>query len=432
MTSPTTLDTYQALDRTLERLFSLDVERTDLEPTTGDPLEIRTEEWRSRNWQAHPPEATTNTDAELRNLVAERIERFPYVDRSFFGTLLPADRDVPENLRFRYPVFTPKRPGTTEGSADGAAYGAGSPTAATEQPDRFDRAVILLHGLNEKSWGKYLPWAYRLAQHTACPVIMFPIAFHMNRAPAVWSDPRAMSRISRERGRRFPAVEATSFVNAALSHRVHFAPHRFLTSGLQTYYDITDLIRRIRCGEHPLFAEGARADIFAYSIGATLAELLLFSDPAGLFASSRGFLFCGGAVLDRCAPVSKAIIDSEAHRALRTFFDRLVTGSSRIDPALGADGLRAWELEIARSLLFHDRFRGFREKTARAVGDRITMLAMAGDRVFPPEWLADSWTAADGSQLFEVERAAPDYDYAHERPFPRGEAARPAAEEFFE
>ncbi|MFP4206742.1 MAG: hypothetical protein ACLFSP_11585, partial [Spirochaetaceae bacterium] len=75
MTSPTTLDTYQALDRTLERLFSLDVGRTDLEPTTGDPLEIRTEEWRSRNWQAHPPEAITNTDAELRNLVAERIER---------------------------------------------------------------------------------------------------------------------------------------------------------------------------------------------------------------------------------------------------------------------------------------------------------------------------------------------------------------------
>lgn len=418
MSTQIATDTYQALHTALGTIFTLDREQIDLESQTGRPAEIVTREFRSTNWGVHPPENEENTNPAFRRVVGDYIERYPYSERNFFGQLQPSDRDVPENLRFRYPVFVP-------GRARNSAAGEGG------RAD-FDGAIILLHGLNEKSWLKYLPWALELAEKTARPVVLFPIAFHMNRAPAAWSNPREMIGVSRERRRVFAGVEKSTFVNAALSHRVQFAPHRFLTSGLQSYYDVTDLARHIRSGADRLFKEGARVDIFGYSIGATLAELLLLSDPAGLFADSRAFLFCGGSVMDRTNPVSKAIMDGEAHRGLLRFLEQLVSDARDSLPR-GIAALKAglWEVEIARSLLFTNTLRNVREKAMRAVGDRIAALAMVKDRVFPPAGLEASWQATDGSMLMNITTAAPDFDYAHEQPLPVDSPAPAAVDRFF-
>lgn len=404
MSTRTHTRTYGALYDTLTRTFSLEHDHINLEEATGSAVEVITREFASSNWRVHPAEDEQNTDPEFRRLVADYIEEYPYSRRNFFRPLQPSDRDVPENLRFRYPVFVP-------------ATGRGARRSGADQG--FEGATILLHGLNEKSWDKYLPWALRLVEETGRPVILFPIAFHMNRAPAAWAAPREMMGVVRERRRLFPDVAASSFVNAALSHRVQFAPHRFLTSGLQSYYDVTDLVRVIRSGDDELFRQGARIDLFGYSIGATLTELLLLSDPAGLFADSRAFLFCGGSVLDRTAPVSKAIIDSAAQGGLQRFFERLVSDARHAIPR-GVEVLKAglWEIEVAKSLLFTDRLRNIREKAARAVGNRIAALAMMKDRVFPPAGLRESWTAADGAMLMDITAADPAYEYAHEQPFP--------------
>jgi pimeloyl-ACP methyl ester carboxylesterase len=286
-------------------------------------------------------------------------------------------------------------------------------------PAPYDAATVLLHGLNEKSWNKYLPWAARLAEQTGRPVILFPIAFHMNRAPRTWSNPREMIGVSRERRRLFPGVEASTFVNAALSHRVQFAPHRFVTSGLQSYYDVTDLVRGIRSGNDALFSEGARVDVFGYSIGATLAQLLLMSDPAGLFADSRAFLFCGGSVFDRTNPVSKAIMDGEAYRGLQGFLSRLVSNARSAVPR-GVEVVRAglWEVEVAKSLLFVDRLRSVREKAMDAISSRVAVLGMMKDRVFPSSGIEESWTAGNGRKIVDITVGDPAYAYAHERPFP--------------
>ncbi len=435
MSTHATVGTYQTLCDTLERVFDLGDGRTgghtgaaaadhtgtaghtgaaaadhiDVEPDTGSPLELVSYPFSSANWRVHPAEDARNTDSAYRDIVSEHIERFPYSERNFFHRLQPSDRDVPENLRFRYPVFVPK------------------PATA-----RFDRAIVLLHGLNEKSWSKYLPWAHRLAEQTGRPVILFPIAFHMNRAPRVWSNPREMITVSHERKRLFPGVEASSFVNAALSHRVHFAPHRFLTSGLQSYYDVTDLVRSIKSGTHELFTEGARVDVFGYSIGAMLSQLLLLSDPAGLFADSRAFLFCGGSVMDQTQPVSKAIMDSEAHRALHRFSERLLADSEPTVPR-GVQALQGgvWEVETAKSLLLTEPMRAVRERAARTVGHRMTALAMMKDRVFPPAGITASWQTADGTMLMEVDTADPPYEYAHERPFPTDSEAPSEVDRFF-
>ncbi len=84
-------------------------------------------------------------------------------------------------------------------------------------------AIILLHGLNEKDWNKYLPWAYKLMKLTGKQVVLFPIAFHMNRSPAKWIDPRFLRTANKERKQIFPKVANSSFANIALSARHQFA-----------------------------------------------------------------------------------------------------------------------------------------------------------------------------------------------------------------
>ena len=411
MTTKTAVDSYTTLSHTLADLFALDRDRIDVEPATGAALEIHVREFLSQNWRVHPAESEDNTDPAFRKVVGDYIERLPYSERNFFGRLQPSDRDVPENLRFRYPVFVPRN---------------GRPARG------FDRATVLLHGLNEKSWQKYLPWAHRLAEQTARPVILFPLAFHMNRAPRAWSNPREMIGVSHERKRLFPEIRESSFVNAALSHRIQFAPHRFLTSGLQSYYDITDMVRDIRGGGSDLFAEGARVDVFGYSIGATLTELLLLSDPAGLFEDSRAFLFCGGAVMDRTLPVSKAIIDSAAYDGMVSFFERLMGDAGQALPR-SVEVIRAgrWEVEVAKSLLFTDRLRPLRERAMRAVGNRMIALGMMKDRVFPPSGIAESCQTTGGEELIQTAAADPSYDYTHECPFPLDTADHDEVERFF-
>jgi hypothetical protein len=74
------------------------------------------------------------------------------------GFLDLQDSHVSENRKFHYPLFhCPER-------------------------GRARELLLLFHGLNEKDWHKYLPWAHQLALTTGKAVLLFPIAFHMNRA----------------------------------------------------------------------------------------------------------------------------------------------------------------------------------------------------------------------------------------------------------
>ena len=127
------------------------------------------------------------------------------------------DSCIKENMSFNYPVFLPK----------------------STVP--FSKAIILLHGLNEKIWHKYLPWAYYLAQKTNRPIILFPISFHMNRCPESWANPRAMMPLLSQR-QKYENLSMATFANVALSQRLTDEPLRFFTSGRQSAEDITRLL----------------------------------------------------------------------------------------------------------------------------------------------------------------------------------------------
>lgn len=177
----------------------------------------------------------------------------------------------------------------------------------------------MFHGFNEKYWSKYLPWAKYLADKTGKAIVMFPIAFHMNRAPAIWSDTREMYNVSNQRKQRHPEIISSSLSNVAISTRLHNKPQRFIWSGLQSYYDVMDFIEIVKDGKHPAIHKDASIDFVSYSIGTFLGEIVMMSNKNGYFSNSRYVTFCGGAVFNRISPVSKFILDSEANVSLYSF-----------------------------------------------------------------------------------------------------------------
>jgi hypothetical protein len=303
------------------------------------------------------------------------------------------DRLISENNSFSYPVFIPS--------------------------DKCSRKVILLfHGLNERSWIKYLVWAYYLAQNTGSYVVLFPISFHINRSPVEWKDPRAMVPVVNERKIRYGATEMASFANIALSNRLTEEPMRFLNSGRRTVGDIVQLLNMIKTGTHSIIPAGSRVNIFAYSIGAFLAEIIMMGNPENLFSESRLFMFCGGSVFSNMHGTSKLIMDSLAYEKIYNFylsdFEKEIKGNGPV-----VDFLRSNKIGMAfRSMIDLGRFRTFREKALKELRDQVHSIALLKDRVIPAKGISETMNFDTGNNLYQSETWDFSHNYYHENPFP--------------
>ncbi len=315
------------------------------------------------------------------------------------------DIQVSENHDFRYHVFLP----------------ASAP--------RVDEVIFLFHGLNEKYWHKYFPWAYHLAANTGKGVILFPIAFHMNRAPMAWSDRRLMHRVCAERRHAYPEVIGSTLSNAAISTRLQARPQRFIWSGLQSYYDVHQLIGEIAAGAHPQIDPWATYDFFAYSIGCLLAQILLMTDASGRLAKSRMCLFCGGAVLNHMSPVSRVILDSECNVALYSYavehLESHLRRNERLRHFLGDSHPEGLNL---RSMLNYNVMRREREECFRQLGPRILAIALESDQVVPEYEVRNALQGAARDLPSHVEVLDLPYPHRHEDPFPMNAACRGAVD----
>lgn len=299
------------------------------------------------------------------------------------------DEAIKENQSFTYYVFTP-----------------GTKT-------KYQKAIILLHGLNERSWDKYLVWAYYLAEKTGHPIILFPIAFHMNRSPEAWRNPREMQPLLALRKQKYGEDPISTFANVALSERLTEEPIRFFTSGQQSADDLAKLSRSINRGEHPLFEKGATTNVFAYSIGAFLAQILFLANPDGLFSNSKLFLFCGGAFFNEMNGVSKLIMDKAAFHRLQNFYLNELkqehNGSGSLLEAIGKTKPgQAFLAMLASGMMQH-----FREARFRQIRNNIQAVTLKKDLVIPANKIANA--LGEGS---EVEILDFPFGYSHETPFP--------------
>jgi hypothetical protein len=303
------------------------------------------------------------------------------------------DTLIPENYLFSYPVFAPGNRSS-------------------------EKVILLLHGLNERSWVKYLAWAYWLASYTDSYVVLFPISFHINRSPESWSDPRKMLNLMKMRKSTLGEIRMSSFANAALSNRLSEDPMRFFNSGYQTVSDIVKLLSTIKRGEHPIIPKSKRFNIFAYSIGAFLAEIILMGNPEELFSESKLFIFCGGSVFSNMQGTSKLIMDNIAYQRVYDYylndFEKSIEGRNSL-----TDILKFSPIGMAfRSMIDFSILKTFRENILSKLKKQIHTITLQKDIVIPEKGVIATLSKWNTDLRKMVEVWDFPYVYSHENPFP--------------
>ena len=343
--------------------------------------------------RAFPPgDEYVDMNPLMKALMKYFLHRNEYSDKYLLKMLTVPDKAIQENNRFTYSILSP------------------SGTVSNE-------AIVLLHGLNERGWEKYLPWAYYILKNTGKSVILFPNAFHMNRAPECWSNFRLMKEISSERKNLLPGVILSSPVNAAISTRLQFVPQRFVYSGIQTINDITTLAELAKEGSIQGLPKNTSLDLFGYSIGAFVAEIIMMSNPLGLFNTSRCFLFCGGSTLDKMSPVNKFILDSEATNQLMDFYvhrlEQNITTDERLSSLFKDENEEAF---LFKAMLNNEENKTVRERYLGKISDRLYGVALAKDDVMPGA--AIQQTLNHSRKKIRFDEIDFEYGYTHENPFP--------------
>lgn len=273
-------------------------------------------------------------------------------------------------------------------------------------------AIILLHGLNEKRWDKYLSWAYYLSKNTGNDVILFPISFHMNRAPLNWSDPRVMKPLCDSRKNRLSGLLQSTVANVALSERLTYNPQHFFYSGFQSAADIIRLTKSIQQGVHPAYKEKTSVNFFSYSIGAFLTQILILSNPGGVLNDSKFFIFAGGASFDTMNGTSRYIMDNVAFKRLLHFYSKELDGELKRNKTF-SNVFRGSEYGDAfRIMLAADKFNNIRQRLFRRFEQQIEITGLAKDRVIPVYGIRVTM------KNFRLKVLDFIHPYSHENPFP--------------
>lgn len=349
------------LDRTkqLENIFSLQG-KTELAGSNIDIIPFQFEQ--------------TFRKSEIREIQ----QKTPYAE---FCDL--SDSNIGENKTFNYWIFNPKG------------------------REKSEKSILLLHGLNERSWKKYLPWAEYLCLTTGKPIILFPIAFHMNRTPYFWNNPRMVLPWVNKRKEDIKEIQNSTFVNIALSSRLSQDPLRFYTSGRETIYNIWQLIHEMKEGKHPLFREDCSVNLFGYSIGAMLSEVLLLANPSNLFSKSKLFMFCGGSIFSKMNGNARDIMDSDANTRLQYFYQ---------NDFIKEKGAESDFIQKAfKAIIRPDRLKKFRENFFEQEQSRIRAVSLAQDIVMTTNGIVSALGKSSGRILDELDFP---YSYSHQWPFP--------------
>lgn len=339
----------------------------------------------------------SNIEIRTQHFTSKTSLSFPFEDE--FDSYDPeqavvlGDESIKENESFSYPVFIPR------------------------SDLKSNKAIILLHGLNEKSWHKYLPWAYYLAESTNRPVILFPISFHMNRCPETWANPRAMMPLLNQRQNQNILTQCT-FANVALSERLSEEPLRFFRSGRQSAEDIIDLLESIKKGEFPFLEPNTHVDFFAYSIGAFLSQILFIANPKNLLNDSKLFLFCGGALFSQMEGTSKLIMDSKAFSCLRKYYLGDFANELKTSTPFSTFIKNSPIGNAFRAMLAPESLKRFRNNTFQTLNERIKIIALKKDQVIPAKFIQSTFSCMKHRVKDMLEVFDFPYDYSHEIPFP--------------
>jgi hypothetical protein len=238
----------------------------------------------------------------------------------------------------------------------------------------------------------------------------------MNRTPKLWRNPRAILPYLNHRKQQFAGLHNSTFINLALSSRLSENPVRFYISGKESIFNLWQLIKEIKNGQHPLFKENTSINIFAYSIGAFLAQVLLLANPEQLTSDTRLFMFCGGALFSRMNGSSRDIMDHESFQKLRNYLLNDFILSDENIPGLGMDKKEDFIEKAFKAMLSFSKYRDYRESFFQEAKNRIKAVTLKNDTVIPTLGVEEAFGKKCAPVMLE-ELDFP-YEYSHQIPFP--------------
>jgi len=334
-----------------------------------------------------------NSSTVIRNMKFTSTFTMPEKNEAGFSSFTSEDALIHENWNFSYPVFTPN-------------------------DKKNNRAIILLHGLNERDWSKYLTWADYLVQHTKRTVILFPLAFHMNRGKKEWSDPRSMTLLASNRKSSYQHIARLSFANAALSKRLTEDPIRFYRAGLQSAQDLLQLLHLIKKGNYPLLDKNTEVNFMGYSIGAFLTQILFMANPGNILKHSKAVLFCGGTTFNNMSGASKLIMDNLAYENLNKFYmQQFELHSFPLARTILTKKLNT-VVQSFKAMIPIPAFQSLKERTFTRMARKITAIGLLKDQVIPANEIKETLKDKRGKIQFQLRVIDFPYPYTHENPFP--------------
>jgi len=253
--------------------------------------------------------------------------------------LLPDDQNIAENNEFFYYLIKPRK------------------------IDRINDVVIISHGLNEQRYQKMLPWALELVKNNFA-VIIFPMAFHINRRPKEWS--------------------IKGSFNKRVSERLTENPKRFYLGGLQSYFDVMSLVKKIKLIEkedfyEDLFSEDTKVHFLGYSASGYLVLILHLINQDNLFSDSKSVLFCSGASVDFIDPATIYIMSKEASESLFNFYKSYSMGDTEFNKLYNTE-IGFWFKNI-----FLNTDNEKLEEKLNELGKNILVIANSNDKIIKAE-----------------------------------------------
>jgi hypothetical protein len=203
-----------------------------------------------------------------------------------------------------------------------------------------------------------------------------------------------------------------SFANATFSNRISDRPYRFYSSGRQSVNDLNQLFLQIKQGQHFAFSENTQIDIFAYSIGAFLAEITLMTNLLGLFSNSKLFLFCGGGIFSSMRGENRSIMDKTAYEKLFNYYLNDFSTDKKENTI--ADKI----YNSFNSMISPERNRIEREGFFSGLGHQIKGISLENDKVMPFHGVVEALGASCANNRIAVHDFS--FNYTHENPFPIG------------
>jgi hypothetical protein len=169
-------------------------------------------------------------------------------------------------------------------------------------------------------------------------------------------------------------------------------------------------MEQIHDGKHPLFEANTSVDIFAYSIGAFLSQILLMGNPGDYFRNSKLFMFCGGGIFDKMTGQSRSIMDKKSFDSLLQYYQH--------DFIISYEHFREEDevAEVFFSMLSGNNLKEKRTDFFRKNQQKIRGISLALDKVIPYQGVVEALGHACASSRIYLTDFP--FEYSHENPFP--------------